>query len=56
MPRGKPISLWPNKAKRTERRADSCRCEKSPTKAHWWRIERRVGECRYCGERREFAD
>ena len=56
MVRRKPISLWPNKAKRTERRTENWRCKQSPTGAHHWRIERHIGECRWCGEKREFAD
>ena len=37
------------------------RCPKSPSGGHWWRIGSpdgalSVGVCRYCGERRQFAN
>ena len=36
-------------------------CLKSPVGSHWWRIVSpsgvmSIGVCRYCGERREFAN
>ena len=36
-------------------------CPKSPVGSHWWRIVSpdgvmSIGVCRYCGERREFAN
>ena len=36
-------------------------CQRSPSGSHWWEIESpngatSIGICRYCGERRQFAN